>query len=453
MHICTDAGMLSSHQNLNLCSRFHCRKLQTKIDLCLWVSHTLHYAKTRYLWGTSKGALKCRRKPCLVLDEFSLGIILPQSFQFSQPLWGGFLVGLKPWRIPLCHVSPYIPKFGNRGPPVCLCAADTQAKQEETGDSHWGLRVHTGISVHSRWRSGLSEYHKGQTHVSDYIGQDNVGSYLPLWGRVCPHASALRACLNLLCGNQCAVQPNLTTQAEGRRYNVHAELLRQKNKYEKRKGSLLEVRGAAGRRCETGKPSCFRNLNAPLLRTSNMCLYEGAITQFQDLAFCINIDQHNLTHCSDDVRLISIKCKFVVVCKCAYVCLILRIRCLGVFLLSKSNKQRKAVSKVEWKHIDISCMSLHVSMCVRWRRDDIIGWVGSRQRSSGQYESRLCHTDADRLHAMLTTELSATGRGLSTGWRCSAKACQICGNLNVSEQQSGKRKVTVAANAGIEFLL
>lgn len=266
-------------------------------------------------------------------------------------------------------------------------------------------------------------------------GQCGWQSYLPLWCHVCPCASALHACLNLLCGNQCSLQPNLTTQAEGRRYNVHAELLRQKNKYrEKRKGSLLKVRGAAGRRCETGKPSCFRNLNAPLLRTSNMCLYEGAITQFQDLALCINLDQHNLTHCSDDVRLIGIKWKFGIVCKCAFVCLILRIRCLGVFLLSKSNKQRKVVSKVEWKHIDISCMSLHVSMCVWWSKDDITGWAGSRQRSSGQYESRLCHTDADRLHAMLTTELSATGRGLSTGWRCSAKACQICGSLNVSVQ-------------------
>lgn len=39
-----------------------------------------------------------------------------------------------------------------------------------------------------------------------------------------------------------------------------------------------------------------------------MCLYEGAITPFQDLAFCINIDQRNVTHCSHDVRLISIKC-------------------------------------------------------------------------------------------------------------------------------------------------
>lgn len=231
-------------------------------------------------------------------------------------------------------------------------------------------------------------------------------------------------------------------------------MLRQKNKYgKKRKGRLLEVRGAAKRRCETGKPSCFRNLNAPLLRSSNMCLYEGAITQFQDLAFCINKGQHNLTHNSDDVRLISTKCEFGAVCKRGYVCLILQIRCLEWFLLSKSNKQRKVVSEVEWKHIDISCMSLHVSMCVRWRMDDISDWAGSRQRSSGQYESRVCHTDADRLHAMLTTELSATGRGLSTGWRCSAKACQICGSLNVSVQQSGKRKVTVAANAGIEFLL
>lgn len=183
-----------------------------------------------------------------------------------------------------------------------------------------------------------------------------------------------------------------------------------------------------------------------------MCLYEGAVTQFQGLAFCINIDQHNLTHSWDDVRLMSINLNLGLRIN-AYVCLILQIRTLGVFLLGKSNKQRKAVSKVEWKHTDISCMGVHVSMCVWWRSDDITDWLESRKRSSGQYESQLCHTDADRLHAMLTTELSATGRGLSAGWRCSAKACQICGSLNVSVQQSGKRKVTVAANAGIEFLL
>lgn len=123
----------------------------------------------------------------------------------------------------------------------------------------------------------------------------------------------LHAWLNLLCGNECSAQPNLTTRPECRRYNVHAELFRQKNKYaEKRKERLLEVRGAAERRCETGKPSCFRNLKAPLLRTSNTCLYEGAITQFQDLAFCINKVQ--LTRYSDDVRLISTKCKFGAVC-------------------------------------------------------------------------------------------------------------------------------------------
>lgn len=394
------------------------------------------------------------------MDEFSLGIILPQSFQFSQPLWGGFLVGLKPWLTPPCHASLYIPKFWSTGPPVCLCAADTQAKQEETGDSHWGLRMHTLASACALDEDQVCpNTFYCRANSCKWLhrpGQCGWQGLLPLWCRVCPRAPALRACLNLLCGNRCSVQPNVTTQAEGRRYNVHAELLRQKNKYcEKRKESLFEVRRAGGRRCETGKPSCFRNLNAPLLRTSNMCLYEGAITQFQDLAFCINMDQRNRTHCADDVRIISIKCKFGVACKCAYIpgCLILRIRCLGVFLLSKSNKQRKVVSKVEWKHIDISCMSLHVSMCVWWRRDDITGWAGSRQRSSGQYESRLCHTDADRLHAMLTTELSATGRGLSTGWRCSAKACQICGSLNVSVQQSGKGKVTVAANAGIEFRL
>lgn len=207
-------------------------KLQTKIVLSLSVSHTLHHAKIKCLWGSSKG-LKCRRKPCLVLHEFRLGIILPQSFQFSQPLWGGFLVGLKPWLMPPCHASPYIPKFWSRGPPVCLCEADTQAKQEETGDSHWGLRMHTRISMRFQWWSGLSEYCKFYCRANSCRwlhrpGQCGWQSYLPLWCCVCPHASALGACLNLLCGNQCSVQPNLTTQAEGRRYNVHAELLRQK---------------------------------------------------------------------------------------------------------------------------------------------------------------------------------------------------------------------------------
>lgn len=30
--------------------------------------------------------------------------------------------------------------------PECLCVADTQAKQEGTGDCHWGLKMLTNIS-------------------------------------------------------------------------------------------------------------------------------------------------------------------------------------------------------------------------------------------------------------------------------------------------------------------
>lgn len=62
---------------------------------------------------------------------------------------------------------------------MCLCAADTQAKQEETGDSHWGLRMHTLASAcalnDDQVCLNTANFTTGQTHVSDYIGQDNVG--------------------------------------------------------------------------------------------------------------------------------------------------------------------------------------------------------------------------------------------------------------------------------------
>ncbi len=40
---------------------------------------------------------------------------------------------------------------------------------------------------------------------------------------------------------------------------------------------------------------------------------------------------------------------------------------------------------------------------------------GAGEGGSGQCESRVCHTDVVRLHATLTTEHSASGRGLRTG--------------------------------------
>lgn len=56
-----------------------------------------------------------------------------------------------------------------------------------------------------------------------------------------------------------------------------------------------------------------------------MCLYEAAITQFQDLALCIHKGLCNPTHLSDDVRLaLSVRwlgpaCIGLYVCVC--VCL------------------------------------------------------------------------------------------------------------------------------------
>lgn len=106
------------------------------------------------------------------------------AFQFSQPLWGGFLVGLKPWLMPPCRISPCIPIVLSKGPPVCLCAADAQAKQEETGDSRWGLRMETNTSVLSLWGSGLSDYFKYHCRPNPCKwphrpGQCGWQSYLP----------------------------------------------------------------------------------------------------------------------------------------------------------------------------------------------------------------------------------------------------------------------------------
>lgn len=66
----------------------------------------------------------------------------------------------------------------------------------------------------------------------------------------------------------------------------------------------------------TDEPSCLRNLNAPLLRSSNMCLCVAAITQFQDLALRLHISLCNPTHLPDDVRLaLSVRSGL-----CLYVC-------------------------------------------------------------------------------------------------------------------------------------
>lgn len=114
---------------------------------------------------------------------------VPAAFQFSQPLWGGFLVGLKPWLVPPCRISPCIPILWGIGPPMCLCAADAQAKQEETGDSHWRFRMQNSTSVLSLWRAGLSDYFKNQCRPSPWKwphrpGQCGWQSYLPLWCRL-----------------------------------------------------------------------------------------------------------------------------------------------------------------------------------------------------------------------------------------------------------------------------
>lgn len=104
----------------------------------------------------------------------------------------------------------------------------------------------------------------GQTRVSDRIGQDNVGGRATCHhGAVYihPHASALCMCLNLLCGNQCSVQPDVTTHAECRRYNVHAELLRQKNKYGKKGGKGVCWRSGERQRGDA------RQVNHPVSET------------------------------------------------------------------------------------------------------------------------------------------------------------------------------------------
>lgn len=129
----------------------------------------------------------------------------------------------------------------------------------------------------------------------------------------------------------------VTNQAEGRRYTVHAglfcELLRQKNKYcqKRRVEESVSVwsQGAAEWSSETDESSCFRNLNAPLLRSSNMCLCVAAITQFQVLALCVHISLCNPTHLSDDVRLaLSVRLGL-----CLYVCVysVWWTRCLVLF--------------------------------------------------------------------------------------------------------------------------
>ena len=53
---------------------------------------------------------------------------------------------------PHLHTSTYP---GAQEAPKCLCAADAQAKQEGTGDCHWGLRMQAHISRPSQCGSGL----------------------------------------------------------------------------------------------------------------------------------------------------------------------------------------------------------------------------------------------------------------------------------------------------------
>lgn len=66
--------------------------------------------------------------------------------------------------------------------PECLCAADAQAKQEGTGDRHWGPRTQTHTGGSSQRRSSLpsllemnlANITPGQTPQSDRI--------LAIWG-------------------------------------------------------------------------------------------------------------------------------------------------------------------------------------------------------------------------------------------------------------------------------
>lgn len=167
-------------------------------------------SQENYCWGSSKGALKW--KACFSLGEFRLGIIVPQCPFLS--VFSLFEVALLwDWSHDSClhAISPYIPIFWSRGPPWCLCVADTQAKQEETGDSHWGLRVQTSINAPSRWGSGLSDCHKYycRPNSCEWLhrpGQCGWHSYLPLWCGVCPQ------CIRIMCVFESAVwQPMFTS--------------------------------------------------------------------------------------------------------------------------------------------------------------------------------------------------------------------------------------------------
>lgn len=121
------------------------------------------------------------------------------------------------------------------------------------------------------------------------------------------------------------------------------ELFRQKNKYcQRRRGEESESvwsQGAAEWSWETDKSSCFRNLNAALLRSSNMCLCVAAITQFQVLALCVHINLCNPTHLTDDVRLALSGTLALCLYVCEHVCVLVVVSKMSgiVFLSSKRN--------------------------------------------------------------------------------------------------------------------
>lgn len=123
---------------------------------------------------------QCTSQSVLFLGGFGLRIIPPCCSTLSLSAWegqGGSPVGLKPWLLPpsLTSIRPHILK--QRRPPQCLCAADAQAKQEGTGDRHWGLwrqtHIHRpsqcGLSLPLLVEMNITNITIGQTPWNDHI--------------------------------------------------------------------------------------------------------------------------------------------------------------------------------------------------------------------------------------------------------------------------------------------
>lgn len=123
--------------------------------------------------------LSTEEKASLVLGEFRLRIIPPQCLLLSVCTLAASEVafqgdGNHDSCPPHLHTSTYP---GAEEAPECLCVADAQAKQEGTGDRHWGLRMQTNISRPSQCGSSLplpfqmniTNITVGQTPASDHI--------------------------------------------------------------------------------------------------------------------------------------------------------------------------------------------------------------------------------------------------------------------------------------------